>query len=252
MSQETEDYGTELFVGRIPWDLPEQIEAVLAAIIGYEEDTSSRMMRAIGAAATIERACDAAVWVELANSLVITPAGYNATTLYESCPSANPDLELTRDNFLGQWEFLEPGLVAWFSHGNAHGSYYGEDPYTFIDVDNIPRSVSPSVCLTSGCTVAAPEVESLGRVLVRDGACASFLGSSRITFYGEDPVPAFSAQFKISTSLILQNRALAEAKIASIEHYADKERVPGNIDGPAFHQNLFQFMVFGDPSIQLQ
>ncbi len=252
MSQGTDDYGAELFVGRIPWDLPEQIESMLERVMFFEEDETSRMKRAIGAAATISSPCDAAVWLEQAKNIVMVPAGYDTTTLYEDCPSANPDLELTRYNFLGQWEFQEPGLVAWFSHGNPHGSYYGEDPYTFIDVDNIPRDVAPAVCLTSGCTVGAPDEVSLGRVVVREGVCSAFLGSSRSTIYGTNPVPAFTAQFKISSSLISDRRALGEAKIISIEYYAHAETVPDNIDGPSFHQDLFQFMVFGDPSIQLR
>ncbi len=252
MSQESDDYGAELFVGRIPWDPPELIEGTLERVMLFEEDETLRMKRAIGAAATISTPCDAAVWLEQAKNVVMIPAGYDTTTLYEDCPSVNPDFELTRYNFLGQWEFLEPGLVAWFSHGNPHGSYYGEEPYTFIDVDHLPREVAPAVCLTSGCTVGAPDEASLGRVVLREGACAAFLGSSRSTFYGTNPLPAFTAQFKIAGSLISDRRALGEAKILSIEYYADAESVPDNIDGPSFHQDLFQFMVFGDPSIQLR
>ncbi len=81
-------------------------------------------------------------------------------------------------------------------------------------------------------------------------ACAAFLGSSPGTYCGTNPIPAFTAQFKISS--VSDRRALAEAKIISIEYYADAESVPENIDGRSFHQDLFQFMVFGDPSIQLR
>ena len=217
MSPETEDYRAELFVGRIPWDAPEQIAAMLDAMILYGEDESPRMKRALGAAATISTPCDAALWLEQAKKAVLIPAGYRTTTLYEDCPAANPDLELSRAHFVGQWNLEEPGLVAWFSHGNPFGSYYEEAPYTFVDVENMPENVGPAVCLTSGCTVGAPDEESLGRRIVQEGACAAFLGSSRITFYGTDPVPAFTAQFKISTSLISNRRAVAEAKITSIQ-----------------------------------
>jgi hypothetical protein len=252
MSKETEDYRAELHVGRIPWDGFEQIQAICQTIMDFGEDASPRMTRAIGAAATIGTPCDAATWVRMAKLLVMDPAGYQTTTLFEQCPSANPTFELTRDNFLGQWEAQHPALVAWFSHGSSYGSYYSEDPGSFIDVDNLPQGVAPAVGLTSGCTVGAPNVESLGRVLVREGVCASFLGSSRVTYYGEDQGPAFSAQFKMSTSFIWERRALSEAKIICVEHFASTERVPGNLEGYFFHQDLFQFMVFGDPSIQLR
>ena len=251
MSKETDDYGAELYAGRIPWDGFEQVQAICQTIMDFEEDASSRMSSAIGAAATIGTPCDAAMWVSMAKMLTMDLAGYQTTTLFEQCPMANPTLELSRDNFLGQWEAQQPAFVAWFSHGSSSGSFYGTYPHTFIDVDNIPQGVAPAVGITSGCTVGAPDVESLGRVLVRDGVCASFLGSSRSTAYGEDPGPAFSSQFKISTSFVWERRALSEAKIICLEHFARTERVPGNMEGYAFHQDLFQFMVFGDPSIQL-
>jgi hypothetical protein len=253
MSQETEDYIVELYVARIPWDAPGQIQAILDHIIEYEEDTSPRMNRAIGAAATIETPCDTAPWVNLGKLLLMDPAGYEATTLYEDCPSENPDYELTRDNFLGQWEIQQPGLVTWFSHGNSYGSYLGPPDWgTFIDVGHLPQGVAPALCLTSGCTVAAPDVESLGRVLIRDGICASFMGSSRITEWGENTFPSYNAQFKMAISFIWHRRAISEAKRFSLEYYAIAETAPENIPGAFFHKNLFQFMVFGDPSIQLR
>jgi hypothetical protein len=37
-----------------------------------------------------------------------------------------------------------------------------------------------------------------------------------------------------------------------VEFYSDNERVPENMLGWYFHQNLFLFMLYGDPSIQLR
>jgi hypothetical protein len=119
-------------------------------------------------------------------------------------------------------------------------------------VDNLPQGVAPALCFTSGCTVAAPDVESLGRVLIRDGTCASFMGSSRITEWGDNTFPAYNAQFKMAISFVWERRAISEAKRFSLEYYAIAETAPENISGPFFHKNLFQFMVFGDPSIQLR
>jgi hypothetical protein len=253
MSKETEDYSVELYVARIPWDDPGQVQAIFDRIIQYEEDASPRMNRAIGAAATIEAPCDTAPWVGLGKLLIMDPAGYETTTLYENCPSEEPDYELTQHNFLGQWEIQQPALVTWFSHGSSYRSCLGPPNYdTFIDADNLPQAVAPAVCLTSGCTVAAPDVESLGRVLIHDGICASFMGSSRETEWGDDAFPAYNSQFKMITHFIWRRRALSEAKRFSLEYYAMAETVPDNIDGAFFHKNLFQFMVFGDPSIQLR
>ncbi len=51
--------------------------------------------------------------------------------------------------------------------------------------------------------------------------------------------------------MIREGRCLAEAKVAFIESYRRLERVPENLPGAYFHQNLFLFMLYGDPSIQL-
>ncbi len=251
MSKETEDYLTELYVGRIPWDDANQVQAICDTIIQYEQETSARLQRAIAAAAVISLPCDAALWVQTAKTRVLDRAGYQTTTLYDLCPVLGPDFPLTRENFLAQWEQQEPGLVAWFSHGNSYGSYYSAPPGTFIDVDHIPQGTAPAVGITSGCTVGAPDVESLGRVLVREGVCPAFLGSSRVTYFGDDPIPAFQAQFEITNSFLWERRALSEARRISTELFVEMERVPENLEGRFFHQNLFQFMIFGDPSIQL-
>jgi len=100
--------------------------------------------------------------------------------------------------------------------------------------------------------VGAPDLESLGRVLIRDGICASFMGSSRVAEWGDNRLPTYITQFKMAISFIWQRRAISEAKRFSVEYYAMAETAPENIAGAVFHRNLFQFMVFGDPSIQLR
>jgi hypothetical protein len=76
--------------------------------------------------------------------------------------------------------------------------------------------------------------------------------ASRITWYGEDPFPVLLGAYASAMGLILERRALGEAKIAFIESYAKAERVPDNLSGPRFHQNLFLQMLYGDPSLQLR
>jgi len=254
MSKETEDYRPELYVGRIPWDDDSQVRAILETILVYEQELSPRMRRALAAGVTIAETCDTAMVLNLAESFLFAPSGYETITLYEDCPSANPDFPLSRENFLGQWEAQEPGFVLMFSHGSPYGAGSHETSTYFIDVDHIPREVAPAVAVTSGCSVASPDSvdPSLGRVLIRDGVCASFLGASRITWYGTDPFPVLLGAFESATTLITERRALAEAKTRFIELYAEIERVPENLLGPRFHQNLFQQMLYGDPSIQVR
>jgi len=242
------DYRAEAWVARLPWDDPLEIQAMVDAIIQYETEDSPRMTKAIGTAAVIAIPCDAALYVERAKLDYMTASGYDNTSIYEQCSALSPDFELTRDSFIGQWEALEPGFLAWFSHGSPEASYYGGG--TFISVDDIPQNVEPAIAITSGCTVADPESVSLGRVLVREGVVAGFLGSSRVTMPGTNPIPAFNAQYQMGENLIWGRQALSAATANAMEYYVQHENPPGNVPGPDFNQNIFEFMVYGDPAIQ--
>jgi len=246
------DYKVEVYVGRLPWDSPLDVAKMVETIISYENDYSARMKTAIGAAATIVNPCDAATFVNLAKNSYAAISGYHNVSLYEECPSLNPDFELSRNAFLEQWEALEPGFVAWFSHGNSFGSYYNSYPYTFIDKENIPQNVKPAIAFTSGCTVGNPEVESLGRILVREGIAAAFVGASRETSGGDDLLPGFMAQFQMGENFILRRQAVAVAIANALEYYIDHEVPIDNIPGMAFNQNIFEFMIYGDPAIQVR
>jgi hypothetical protein len=245
------DYKAEAWVGRLPWDNPSDIEVMVDTIIKFETDESDRMKRAIGASAIISEPCDAALFLELAKSTDMIISGYSSISLYEECPSLNPDFELTRYNFLGQWEALEPGFVAWFSHGDSQGSYISYNGWdTFIDTHNLPQGVAPAIAATSGCTVGDPEVESLGRVLVREGVVAGFLGSSRVTSEGTNPLPAYSAQYAMFRNFILKRQGLSAAVANGMEYYVEHEKPMTNVSGPDFNRNIFEFMIYGDPAVQ--
>jgi len=256
MTLETEDYEAEVYVGRIPWDEPEQIRAICDTSLRYEEDRTPRMTRALLGAATILQPCDTSLLMTLADRFVFSPLGYETTRLCENCPAANPDFELTRDTFVGQWEALEPGFALLFAHGVPQAAVLGDKVTPFLDTDHLPRGVKlePAVMTSTACSIGAPDSPepSLGRVLVRDGVCASALVASRWTWYGADPWPVLWAGVEMITSLIADKVCLAEAKTAFVENYRRNERVPENMPGHYFHQDLFLFMLYGDPSIQLR
>ncbi len=116
LSLGTEDYRAEVWVGRIPWDDEAQIQAICETIRLYEEENTGRMTQAMVGGATIESQCDSAIGINAANDFIFRPSGYKMTRLYEDCPLAGSDFELTNDTFVEQWEALQPGLVIWFSH----------------------------------------------------------------------------------------------------------------------------------------
>jgi|GEM_PF-2125393 len=255
MDQATEDYRAEVLVGRIPWDEYEEIQSICDTIIQYEEDTSPRMKHALVAGATIEVDCDFPLPLSLGEELYNKPSGYETTSLYEDCPIADPDYELTMENFLGQWTAIDPGYVFMGSHGNAYGAYYDSPGgVPFISTYNLPQGAQPAVVATAGCTIGSPDSysPSLGRVLVREGIGASYLGASRLTGFGDNPLPVLFGGSVLTESLLWKRESLAEAKVGFIEYYATTERAPHNMPGPDFHRNLFLHMLYGDPSIQLR
>ena len=72
------------------------------------------------------------------------------------------------------------------------------------------------------------------------------------TDWGDNPFPVLLAGAQIPGSLIWNRETLAEAKASFIEYYAKREMAPDNMPGPDFHRNLFDLLVYGDPSIQLR
>jgi hypothetical protein len=254
MTPETEDYDAELYVGRIPWDEPDQIRAICDTIIRYEEDRSARMTRSLLGAATIEEPCDTPLLATLGDELVFTALGYETTRLCEECPAVNPDFELTEASFVEQWEAVEPGFVLTLAHGRPDAAVLGDKETPFLGTDRIPEGVEPAVMTSTACSIGSPDTStpSLGRVLVREGVCAGALVASSLTKYGADPWPVLLAGVRLVTTLIAEKRCLAEAKMSFVEYYRDNERVPENMPGFYLHQNLFLFMLYGDPSIQLR
>jgi hypothetical protein len=94
-------------------------------------------------------------------------------------------------------------------------------------------------------------IQALGVFLCRRESSA-FLGGSRATDQGTDPGPVVLGLAGATTSLLWEGRTLAESKIHYIETYAKEARIPHGVPGPKYHRNLFQFMLYGDPSIQLR
>jgi len=246
------DYKAEALVGRLPWDDPQVVQKMVDTIIAYETNGSNRMKTMIGVGAELYDQCDSAFFLETAKTTYMKASGYAVTSIYENCPAFNPDMELTRENFLRTWEALEPGIVTWFSHGSSYKSYYGSDPWTFIDTDNLPEVENPAIVIGSGCTQGNPEEESLGRVLLRDGIAVAFFGITRPNWAGDNWIPAFTAEYSIGINLVLYRQALSESITNGIEYYVRYEQPVINTTGKDFHRNIFELIVYGDPAIQVK
>ena len=188
--------------------------------------------------------------MEMAENSYLNRSGYEVTSIYENCPAMDPDMELTRENFLSAWENLEPGIATWLSHGSSYASSYSSYPYTFIDTDNLPAVEKPAIAIGAGCTEGNPEVESLGRVLVRDGIAAAFFGITRPNWAGPNRVPAYTAEYQMGKNLVLYRQALSESITNALEYYVSHEKPVVNTAGRDFHRNIFEEIIYGDPAIQ--
>jgi len=190
----------------------------------------------------------------LADAFVFSPLGYDTRRLCEQCPAVNPDFDLTQESFVEQWEAIEPGFAFVFSHGAPSAAVLGDKKTPFLGTSLMPQGVEPAVMTSTACSIGSPDstAPSLGRVLVREGVCAAALVAGRTTWYGTDPWPVLSAGVQLVTTLIAEKRCLAEAKMSFVENYSENERVPENMPGWRFNQNLFLLMLYGDPSIQLR
>lgn len=239
-------YRSDLLVGRIPWDDPEQIRAICATMIRYQEPDRLRPRRALCAGQNMFTDCDGPLMAKLVQQFILTPAGFSTALLTsDNCCAVQSDDSLTNDAFLTRWEQDEPVFVTWFSHGNFKGM-------PFLNIKRIPAVAQPALAASVSCSVAAPDQDSLARLLMRDGACAAFLGAARDVFFPSHPVPLLLSGFRAALSLLWAREPIAVAKADFIHHYAGCESVPGNLSGPCFHQNLFLLIVYGDPSIRVR
>jgi len=250
MTKDNCDYQAEAWVGRLPWDNPVIVRNMVDTIIAYETDESERMKKALGAAATLLSPCDSATMVNLARYGFINYSGYASTALYEDCPLGNPDMELTRQNFLSTWEVQEPGFVAWFSHGDSYNAYYNNSLDTFIDVNHLPQIEKPAIAIAAGCTEGNPEVESLGRIIVGNGIAAGFLGFTRPNGTDGNAFNALYSHNVMIEYLIFRRHALSAAKADGLDYYSSHEQVAINTAGYDFHRNIFGMIAYGDPAIQ--
>ncbi len=248
MAQGTYDYEAELRIGRIPSDDPEAIAAACDAFIRFDQDPSPRMLRAMTASegSFFSSECETALGMRMTEELMLGPAGYSTTRLYNDCPALEPDYELTMENFLAQWEQREPAFVTWIAHASTSGT-------SFLDSDNLPQGVAPAVGAAVSCSICQPLFpSSLGRRLVETGTCASLLCATEVAAHGADPFPVLLAGFDASASLVTDRLAVGDAKARFIESFVRRERVPQNMSGGDFHRNIFGLIVFGDPSLQLR
>ncbi|MEM2930172.1 MAG: C25 family cysteine peptidase [Thermoproteota archaeon] len=202
----------------------------------------------------------------------ILPAGWLHYVLYERAgldpvPESAPyySAPLTRDNVVNEWK-KGYGVVFWFGHGSPQGAY--RKYWSYDDGDGIPESSEmswasffsssdapqlnnskPSFVFQCSCDNGYPESsDNLGYALLKNGAITT-VSSSRVSWYiiGYWTPRMLADNIEIGYRYI--ENLLKNKLSAGVALYEAKEILPHN--GNIWWMNMFDFNLYGDPSISL-
>jgi hypothetical protein len=271
------DFSAEVFVGRIPVNMPEDMRHICQRIISYEQDNgawkhSALLLGAISNFENEQQTGDAlgdnAVLMERIQQDIILPNGFSCTTLYEKQglrPSElSCDEPLTRETSLLHLS-KGYGIVNWASHGSASGSYrrwwsndadgdYTPDlseircEYFITSNDTVVFDEShPSVVFSCSCTNSYPEdPNNLGVTSLKNGA-VSFIGATRESIYfpGWRSVldgGNMAIDYTFFDHFIGERRSIGESLFHDLNVSWDSDPTP-------IFKNMLVFCLYGDPSL---
>lgn len=197
------DFVQEVNVGRIPWSDYDTVEAICEKIANYDYSSSLSGYKnnVLFNMAYFWYDTDGAVLSKylLAESEFsdMTPYRIYERTVYNpgstshrwSTYTADDYMDSAGSPFVGEWSLsTNYGFVNWLGHGSSvSASYHCGDDLScrnFIHRDNTSSLDDdyPAIVFSDSCSTAYPDVDSLGRNVMRQGGVA-FVGASR-TAYG--------------------------------------------------------------------
>lgn len=202
----------------------------------------------------------------------ILPLGWSHYVLYERAgllpvPETAPyyAAPLTRDNVVNEWE-NGYGVVFWWGHGSDAGAwrkYWSTD-----DGDGVPESSEmnwqaffsssdapslndsrPSFVYQCSCTNGYPENSgNLGYALLKNGAVAT-VSASRVSWYIIGPWSPRMLADNAEIGYRYVEKLIKDRLSAGVALYEAKEMLPHNEE--EWWMNLFDFNLYGDPSLSL-
>jgi len=202
----------------------------------------------------------------------ILPSGWSHYVLYERAgldpvPETAPyySAPLTRDNVVNEWR-NGYGVVFWFGHGGSQGAY--RKYWSFDDGDGVPEfgemlwvpffsssdapglnDSAPSFTFQGSCYNGYPEDgNNLGYALLKNGAIAT-VSSSRVSWYivGNWSPRMLTDNVEIGYRYI--EKLLKNKLSTGVALYEAKAMLPH--DDGVWWMNLFDFNLYGDPSVSL-
>ena len=279
--QDMIDLYPEVYVGRIPSDDYSVIKKICDKTVDYEASMenwkhSALLLGAITNYANEQpgyKRTDGATLMEYIKSYILSPEGYDYTSMYEK-EGINPslyscDYPINHDNVLSHLP-NGYGLLNWFAHGGPTSA--ARKTWITDDGDGIPESSEmnwenfidsydtkdlndekPSIVFSCSCLNAYPEQsDNLGKSLLENGA-AAFVGSTRASWYtvgwskpGDGGNAAIDYYFFYN--LVKQNLGCGDSLYHSKVIYLNKFFWWG---GESL-QNMYDFCLYGDPSLKVK
>ena len=200
---DTIDFIQEVNVARIPWSDPTTVEAICLKIANYGHSTNmtSYKNNVLWNHGYFWGDTDGAVLSEL----LMGRSEFSDMTAYRiyersnyhtgeadhrwSTYTADEYMTTTANPFVGEWGSTSShyGFVSWLGHGNSTSASYhcGDEMscWDFIHRDDCASLDDnyPSIVFGDSCSTAYPDVNSLGRNVMKDGG-VSFVGASRLAY----------------------------------------------------------------------
>ena len=280
--QDNVDWVPEVMVGRIPWSSASTVSRILNKLIRFEEDRGSWKNNALLLGAMSNYAnedgrryakTDGATLMELHKSLVANIGG-SYSTMYEKAgiePSAySCSKPLTYANVVDEWAGGEFGMVNWWAHGSKTAAY--RKWWAADDGDGVPENsageiswetmISSNDCsslndnyagiiFSCSCNNGYPESSNLGRDMIRRGS-AGIIASSRLSWYTigwshQNHGGNASIDYYFFYYLINRDNRVGDALFNSKLYYSTHFMY--NSWGWVCWQNIFDFNLYGDPSL---
>lgn len=190
-------FPNEVDVGRIPWSDPDIVEDICMKMVEFEYSNDMTFKSSIlMPAAFFWSDTDNA---ELMEEILDIPhmSGWNYYRLYEDnsyYDSTYPsEAILTHTNVLNEWTSSNHyGFVNWAGHGSSTSAAYacGCDWCPCWDFIRASDCTSlnddyPAIIFADSCSNSYPEVQSIGRRMLKQGAVA-FVGATRVAMGAHD------------------------------------------------------------------
>ena len=281
--EDNPDFLAEVSVGRIPTSNGSRVTYTLDKIVRFEQDTGAWKRRALHGAAILFHDnqdyggvpfIDGCRTVEAVQNDFMSGWAVDRFSEHDGLvPSSYPWQSLTMSNFSASWRVFAHGVVNWAGHGSADGVYRiiwnsddGDGVYetdgsdgisapAFVGLWSVLDDDRPAIVTAVSCLVGYPDQNVLGNLGVDlltkpgFGAAAAVVAASRpaaITAYWPTvPGGAESICYEFNKYMIGNSERVGDALYHG--------KFDCHFNSPMSHiyefQNLFDYNLFGDPSL---